>query len=171
MSLPDQQGAVAPITRTLQIIIASLAAGVTIFLLISLVVGPPGNAPVAALAGLPVLTAISLLFALMVIPLSIVVPTLLTDSRRKQIAKTPPPHDRPELIATYQTQKIVGGALNEGAAFFTAIAYFVERNPVALGLTVLLILGIVARFPTRAKVEEWLEDQLQKLSQERQSAA
>jgi hypothetical protein len=171
MSLSDQQGAVALITRTLQIIIASLAAGVTIFLLISLVVGRPGNAPQAILAGLPVLTAVSLLFALIVIPLSIVVPTLITDSRRKQLVKTPPEQDRHELITTYQTQKIVGGALNEGVAFFTAIAYFVERNPVALGLTLLLILGIVARFPTSSKVEEWLEDQFQKLSQERQSAA
>jgi hypothetical protein len=54
---------------------------------------------------------------------------------------------------------IIGMALLEGAAFYQAIAYYVEGQPLALGLGCLLLLGLIVQFPTRSRVERWLENQ------------
>jgi len=53
------------------------------------------------------------------------------------------------------------------AALVAALAYHVERKPAALGLTVLLVLGMAARFPRRAAVERWIEGKLQWLAGQR----
>jgi hypothetical protein len=65
----------------------------------------------------------------------------------------------------------MGAALNEGAAMLAGIAYLLERNPIALGLTVLLLLGIAARFPTLPKVEAWVENQGLAVAEKRRQQA
>ena len=159
---------IAGVTRVVQILVASLIAGVTVFLMIALALGPMSKPAPAIVAGLPLITAVSLLFALILIPISIVVPWLVTESKVGQIAKGLPTFDQDQLLATYQTQTIVGAAMNEAPAFFAAIAYMLEGNPIALGLVLLLLIGIAARFPTVPKVEAWVEDKLLKLAEKRQ---
>lgn len=161
---------IAGVTRVLQIVVASLVAGVTVFLMIALALGPVAKPPPAIVAGLPLITAVALLFALISSPMSIVVPRLITESRLGQIAQGPPTSDQDQLVATYQTRTIVGAAMNEGPAFFAAVAFMLEGNPIALGLVLLLLIGIAARFPTVPKVEAWVEDQLLKLAEKRQGA-
>jgi len=75
-----------------------------------------------------------------------------------------------KLALIYQNQLIVGAALNEGVTFFALIAYMIEGQPVILGLVVLLILGLAARFPTLGRVMGWIESQQDLLLQDRQAA-
>ena len=73
------------------------------------------------------------------------------------------------LAQLYQTQLIVGAALLEGAAFFAGIAFMLERDPIAAGMALVLLAVLAARFPTRDRIEAWLEQQLGLLQEERQS--
>ena len=63
----------------------------------------------------------------------------------------------------------MGAAINEGLTFFALIAYMIERQPIILGLVVLLILGLATRFPTLGRVRSWIEFQQDRLLQDRQS--
>jgi hypothetical protein len=77
--------------------------------------------------------------------------------------------DAGKLALVYQVQLIVGAALNEGVAFFAGIAYLIEKHPIALGLAVLLLAGLVVRFPTSRRVALWIDRQQEQLIQERQA--
>ena len=58
---------------------------------------------------------------------------------------------------------IVGAAMVEGAAFLAVFAYLLDRTTLSLALAVVLIAGVTAHFPTRSRVEHWIEGQLQLL--------
>ena len=51
-----------------------------------------------------------------------------------------------------------------------AIAYSPERKSAALGLTLLLVLGMAARSPRRASVGCWIDGKLQQLADRRTRA-
>jgi hypothetical protein len=74
------------------------------------------------------------------------------------------------LAVVYQTQLIIGAAIDEGAAFFAGIAYLIGKNSIALGAAILLLAGLLARFPTRERVARWIEHQREKLILERSEA-
>ena len=84
------------------------------------------------------------------------------------------PAQRPEAVGTapsglcgvYLNQLIIGAAINEGAAFFAGVAYLLERNPIALAVALVLIAGVIARFPTANRVERWIEQQQEKLRED-----
>lgn len=80
------------------------------------------------------------------------------------------PDDVYRLIELFQQKTIVGAALLEGCALFLAIAYSRERDPIALVLLILLILGVAAHFPTASRVTGWIETQKRRLDEERQFA-
>lgn len=131
-------------------------------------------------------------FAAAGLPLSVLIPRRFTDQNRRSIAAgtwVPPgganrhaPHapsaigpaapesDAGKLASVYMTQFITGAALNEGLAFFATIAYMIGRHPVALGLALLLLGGLIVRFPTRPRIASWIEGQEELLVQDRQSA-
>jgi hypothetical protein len=127
-----------------------------------------------------VLTVAAFTIAVVLVPLSLVVPRLTVDAARKQIAAgkwstgkqppgmPPPTTDAERLAFVYQTQKIMGAAMNEGCAFFALIAYMIEGNVIALGLALLLIAGVALRFPRRDQVAAWIDDQLGRLDMDRQ---
>jgi hypothetical protein len=71
----------------------------------------------------------------------------------------------------YMTALVIGAAINEGVAFFAVIAYLIEKNPIALVLALVLIAGLVARFPTVNRVERWIEQQQEKLREEQLQAS
>lgn len=202
-----EAGLIDQITRTLQIIIFAMVTGLAVFLGIVIFLGPgvagrkapapaPAPAPVPAAAPgapaaapaapevkpmLPVLTVAAFTFAVVLVPLSLLVPRLVSESARRQIAATKgqpgkappgvpaPTSDAGRLLATYQIQKIIGAALNEGPAFFALIAYMMEGTAVALGLALALIVGVALRFPQRAQVTQWVDAQLERLTLDRQS--
>jgi hypothetical protein len=76
--------------------------------------------------------------------------------------------DETKLAMVYQTQLITAAALTEGPAFFALIVYFLEKSPIALGLALAQIAVLIFRFPTRDKVEQWIDRQGALIQQERQ---
>jgi hypothetical protein len=176
MSDMTDSDALQPITRTCQIIVGALIMGVVIFLAIVLLVTPVGGAAIAAPgdSSLPVITYVAVALGLIDLVLSFVVPKINVARTRRQIALEKPKQlypagDTGKLAQLYQTQLITGAALLEGGAFFAAIAYMLERNPMALAATLVLLCDLVARFPTADRINAWLDRQLGLLQEERQS--
>jgi hypothetical protein len=185
MSVSEDPGVVVTTTRRLQIIVGALLLGLVSFLVVILAVVPAPKPPAPLAPGegggptepLPVLTVTAYTFAVILVPLSLVVPKLLSDAQRSKIAagnRSPdapgPADDVSRLALVYQARKIVGAAMTEGAAFLALVAYMIERNSVALGLSLALIVCVALRFPTRAAVASWIDGQLELIRQERQSA-
>jgi hypothetical protein len=158
-------------------------------------VGPPagvgagvGAQPAGQPAqSVPFLTYIALAVGAGCLPISFIVPSLVAKQQRLAMAggKSSPdqspastPAQRPEAVRTapiglpgaYLNQLIVGAAMNEGAAFFTVIAYLIEKNPIALAVALVLIAGLIARFPTAGRVERWIEQQQEKLREDQLQA-
>ncbi len=149
-----------------------------------------GAIPIPAPGGgslpLPLITLIAVAFGIMNLAMSFVVPKLVVDQGRRKtalegpdaVAKSDPTGPKQlypagytgKLAVLFQTQLIIGAALLEAAAFFAVIAYLLERSPIAL-LTALVLLGVMfTRFPTGDRVNNWLDQQLSLLQEERQSA-
>jgi hypothetical protein len=78
--------------------------------------------------------------------------------------------DVEKLALVYQHSAISGAMMLAAAALAAALSYYVERKPAALGLTILLVLGVAARFPRRAAVEHWIDGKLQWLADRRTRA-
>jgi hypothetical protein len=134
------------------------------------------------------ITYLAVAFGVVALPLSFIVPALVANQNRRAIAAGTWAHQAsggvtahqiiPEAIKTdaaklamvYPTQLIIGGALNEGAAFFAGVAYMIGKDPIALGLAFLLLGGLVVRFPTTGRVQLWIDQQQEKLILERQAA-
>ena len=68
------------------------------------------------------------------------------------------------------TQLLIGAALSQIPPFFAGFAYVITKNPVALGVFALFTCAILALFPTRAGVANWIDRQQEALIQERQAA-
>jgi hypothetical protein len=181
MSTIGDQGYIEQVTRNGQIMVGALVAGVLLFLTIAVPVGP------LAPHEIPFLTYAAVAFTALEVPLSFVVPSVIAKQNRRAIAAgtwTPPAQsgrpaqgqnaealktDAGKLATVYQMQLILGAALTEGAAFFAGVAYLLEKNPIALGLALLLVGGLVARFPTTIRVERWIAEQQERLTLERQA--
>jgi hypothetical protein len=129
-----------------------------------------------AAQSIPFLTYIAAGMGAILLPLSFILPGLVaTQSLRAGAAGGPDAGSSPTKnvpaapgaagspAAAFQTSAIVGGALNEGAAFFAGIAYLIEQNPIALVVALILLAALVARFPTRGRVDRWIAQQEEKL--------
>jgi hypothetical protein len=169
----------------LQIIVAALVAGCVFFLVIVLV--SHGSAVGGAIGdGLTPLAWFALSFLALMAVTRVVVPAAIVRHGRRTIARgtfslsrarqLPLQGDREELeqmgdagrlFVLYQTKTIVGAALIEGVAFFMMIAYLAERQALALGIAIALILAVAAHMPTRTGVVHWIEDQLRLVEEER----
>lgn len=158
MSTPNEQD-LSGITQTARIIVGSLATGLTIFLVICVaVIRPePADEPFLTWAGLA-LAAVALIA-------SNAVRRLIADQGKRQIAGEPA-GDRPgSLLSLYQTQLVAGAALIEGGGFFALICYFIEGSMLALGAGLLMIVALASLFPTRDRIERWVEARLVEVDQ------
>jgi hypothetical protein len=134
----------------------------------------------------PFLTYAALAFGAVVLPMSFIVPGLVAKQQRQAIVARKPASDTdpaakpgiaPEgtqlpasgLAAAFLVQLIIGAAMDEGAAFFAAVAYMIEKNPIAIALAVVLVAALAARFPTANRVKRWIEQQQEKLGEEQLS--
>jgi hypothetical protein len=200
MSALSDEKTVGNVTRTSQIMVGALVAGVVTTVAAAVLIdlrprqqaaaqveaGPGANNFAAWPPGgtAPIITYCAVAFAVVVLPVSFVVPDLVTRQGRQTIAQGrlhPPlssgaagpvagaPAAATEtgmLAALYMPNLIIGAAFHEGLAFFAAVAYMVEKNLIALGLALLLIALLIARFPTAGRVERWIEQQREKLHDE-----
>jgi hypothetical protein len=158
------------LVRTLQIIHGALVGGVVFFLAIVVLVQRDGEfLGKQPWSVTPMMTMTAIVFGVAAIVAHIVVPGLIVTSQRKAMAKTAKTEqgDFDGMLALYSTQKIVGAALLEGAAFFNTIAYFLEGTAIPLLLVLLLAALILNRIPSRDGMNRWIEAQLAQLREER----
>jgi hypothetical protein len=168
MSMADESGFLTSRIRTLQIIVAALVMGVLTALITFCSLRALGNVPPAPPT--PMVSYVAVAFAVMIVMPFAIVPALLVTTARKRLA-----HQYGEgndtlvssLFMTYQTKTIIGCALLEGVAFFQVIAYFLEGQQISLILAVAFMAGIALHFPTRTRVERWIERQTELIEQEK----
>ena len=150
--------------RMMQIIAAALIMGVLMFLGVVLL------ATAGRIDGQPeMITMIAAGFAFLMLVNHFVIPPFIVKAQLKQSVGSGN-HQKSEeekILAScgiYQTQLIVGFALLEGAAFFNLVAMMVEHCVASIAVVTLLLLVMVAKFPTRDSVSFWVQDKLRELN-------
>lgn len=168
-----------PMLRVLRIIVVALAFGVTAFGVVAISTAkqpaPPANGPAAPAGGNLVLAVLVPLMATASgLATAFIVPPLVTAAKRKQLAagksspdESVPGDDGSQLMQAYQTGTIIRCALLEGPAFLNLFFYMTQQSVIALVLAGVLWLVLLAQFPRRAAVLEWLETQARRLSDDR----
>ena len=156
---------------TLQIVVASLVAGCTVFLVIAVVI--VSQRAIGPAAGQTILTYLAVGVTVLSLVARMVVPGVITASKVRQFSQQP--EETADVSATVvelwkllTTSTIVGGALLEGAAFFALVTYMVEGSPLSLALAVVLIAGLAVQFPTRSRAADWLDARLAEIQHQRQ---
>jgi hypothetical protein len=171
MSLPQEFAPITAQLRVLRIIIASLILGVAFALACALTIA----APQAGDAGLVVeLGAVAVLAgaagARVVLPP--LIDTVTRRQVRQQVASISLPADArsretvTRLIPGYTARTIVAAAIAESAGFMGVVACFMRPSPIGIAVA-LAGMGLIATlWPTRAGIENWLEDQLRRIDLE-----
>jgi hypothetical protein len=167
MLTPEQRTAIAQQTRALQIIIFALVAGVASYLAFAVLNRHE--------EGERNLGLIAVAFTAAAVTAALVAPNIIAAQQRRAIAEGKPSHaDTPatgdvgQLLAAYQTQKIIRGALFEGPAFMNIFVYQIGGPTYTLGIAVALMLAIAMQFPFRRLVEDWLDRELRTVEELRQ---
>jgi len=72
-----------------------------------------------------------------------------------------------KLTQVFATRTITAAALLEGATLLLLIAFMIERSPLSLIFAAMLLLALVALFPTQSRTAAWIEGQQRLLDEER----
>ena len=165
--------------RTMQIIVAALAAGVGTFFAIVLISSPKGQ-PAAGAPVEPLIAYLAAAFALAAIIVWAVMPRVIAGRIRQAIVdgkpvpaaglsgNLPMTDERLQispLVTMYQTPLIIGSAILEGAALFNLIAYMIERQQMSLIVAGALLLLMLSQIPTVSRLEAWVEGELATIDQ------
>ena len=137
--------------RVMQMIAGALAFGVVVFAAISVLA-------FGALSEDPDGQLVSLLAAVMTVVAFVghmVVPNLTV----QQALAEADPDDAASLYGVYQTQMIIRLSMLEGMAFFNIVACIMEHNWWSLALAGCLVVWMLMAFPSRGRVEQWIEAQ------------
>ena len=162
----------------MQIVALSLTTGAAIALAIFAIIRAGGHAPPAP--QLPLITYFAAAFTGIVLLGRLIVPDKVAAATIRRIVWQGQPgysthrvkmlrseeNRRAALVGVYQSRMILAMAPLEGVAFFLATTYFIEGQPLALGLGILLVFCQILHIPTRSRVERWVEIQEEKLQQE-----
>jgi preprotein translocase subunit SecY len=150
----------------MQIIAFALIQGVVVFGIVAVVMGlnrEPGD---------PFITYIAAGFGALMIVMRLVVPPIIANSMVGRLCREtsglnePGQRDderRRQLTAIYQSTMIIGMAFLEGAAFFNLVAYLSEVSPISLVVAGILLALMALAFPSRSRVETWIDDQMRML--------
>jgi hypothetical protein len=155
--------------RIVQIICASLIAGVVVFaaIAVGLVLSQgPGQGE-----GPPLVSLLAIGFLLPAVVSWFIVPKLVINPQIERIAAgtwTPmaettsqaPATDAGRLLAIYQARIITANALLEGTAFFGLVAYVLEGRSFVLAVPFVAVALMMVTFPTRGRIEAWINEQL-----------
>jgi hypothetical protein len=169
-TVQDEIGARLP---AMQIIMAALCMSVILFAIFLLVTGTAEEEP-----ELGFLTLAAIGMTVMNAGISFIVPPLAISRHVQTIANgtwqptnrqdATPNTDTGKLLAIYQTALIIGAGLLEGAAFLALAAYMIEGHLAGLAVAGVGLLLMLSRFPTRGRLETWVEDQLRRVKEQRQ---
>jgi hypothetical protein len=154
--------------RIMQILVGSIAAGPAFFAIIVIMMRQGGNFPPPQA---PLITYTLIGVSLLLFIAHLFVPNLIVASGRKRIKEgtwksTPVSttvndlnEEERMLAALYQTQLIVSAALVEGGVFALLIGFLIEGELVGAVVAALLWIRLVSLFPSRDRVERWIENQ------------
>lgn len=137
--------------RILRIITVALVMGVVAFGLY-VVFGSNALNPAQPPAGPSMISYLAAGFALMMAVLHLVIPNLVA---KQAVSKSN--GSQQALLGAYQVKTIFALALLEGAAFFNLFALMSEHQLWSLAIVGGLVVCMLARFPTRYMVENWLQ--------------
>ncbi len=172
MSHFDHAERLGPRVRILQIVIGALTMGVVIFLGIAMALREGGLVefkPVHDPSGIRYLLLGIAGFLLLA---GLVVPGLVVSARRRQIAGHPKSalaELMDQLLGLFHVKTLVGAALMEAAAFLAIITYLLYGAVAALIAAGVFAALLLLQVPTWGRIERWLEDQMHRLGEERQT--
>lgn len=142
----------------IQIIAGALIAGVVSFGLVAVFL-TFGDQPDD-----PLLGYVAAGFSAVMLVMSLTIPSLVARQQtREAFARAGDDEERARrnLYAAFQTKTIIGFAMLEGAAFFDLVAYMNTARTWVLAIAAALVAIMVSRFPTRGRIENWIENQMQ----------
>jgi hypothetical protein len=164
---PDITG--APLT-TLRIIVASLAIGVISFAAVA--VNQNASKPHFIASKFDAMGFAILAFSLAALPLGFILPRIVFAADRGASSLPNLPGATPEqtLLATIQNRiqasTIIGCAIYEVGAFAAVVEYMRSRDLVHLAVGAVLLMGILASFPSAVAYRRRIEDELRRMSEE-----
>jgi hypothetical protein len=151
--------------RTMQIMAAALMMGVLVFLLVVLVIT---QGEVLGRKNPALISVIAAGFGFLMIVNHFVIPGIISRGQLRQVAtpgslRQDDEKTNEKVLAIFQIQLIIGLAMLEGAAFFNLIALMIDRSVLNLGIFILLMGLMLAKFPTRNRVLFWVQDRVREL--------
>jgi hypothetical protein len=152
-----QRDELRPLVRTMQIIVAALLLGVVNFAAIAVFIPMNGRQDAqnqAFLTYLAVGAAVCAIVALLIAPMVMLGPLRRSFSGDSQATGIRP------IAQVYQTLLIIRAAILEGAIFFCLVSYMLERQAISLAAAGVLLLLLLAQFPTLSRVAAWVENEL-----------
>jgi hypothetical protein len=190
MTNSESKDPVRAVVLASQIIYGCLIFGPIPVLLIAYFIGPMLAGPQAAAvqAGVPagdlsdqtfkaILSYAAIGAAALAVLMSFILPKVISAAGAKSAAARAQPggnagkaatlesidEQRGRLLPLFQTQLIIRAAILEGAAFFAAVMYMLTGNLILAGVAIALLLVMLAAFPTRPRLDRWLEQQQERL--------
>ncbi len=173
-SSPSAVATAGPL-MTLRIIVFALAMGVTVFA--GFAVSQNLNKPHVVGGKLDAQGFMFLGFGLVALPLGMILPRIIFAASRRaaptllpqQLEKLGFPPEQARVFAVQQriqTSSIIGCAIFEGATFANTFAYMQSCDLVFLAMTGVLVVGILAHFPTAGSYLRRIEDELRRMDEE-----
>ena len=147
---------IAAQTRVLQIVVGALIFGVLAFagfVIATQLNNPPRDNGMATIA---------VGFAATNILLHFVVPVLIERSALKNLSVDA---GLETVLGVFFTRTIIACALLEGAAFLSIYAVMAEQQYWVFGVTAVLLVLMLMQFPSRTRIEQWLETRMMEREQ------
>ena len=154
-----------PMVSTMQIIAFAMIVGVAGFAVVCLAVTwakPPSAQPLFSYIATGVA---ALLFVMRFVVPGVVTRTQIQQSLTpEKLSRIDDDEKRRFLYGAYQAGLTIEYAMLEGAAFFCLVAYMIEASQIPLAAAGVLWVSMLLTFPTKARVDDWVQDQFQLLS-------
>jgi len=174
MNLSDDEKLVTERLPRMQIIQGAIVAGAIMYAIAAYALREGGV--INGRAQEPIVSyACSALAVISLMQFPFITRKIAKENRRKILAEARP-GDSPEmksmsdatlLLASYQTQMIIGAAILEGATFGLIVAFIVDGTYWTLIGAAMISAVNAFQFPTRSRVEGWLSEQRELVEQER----
>lgn len=159
----NQQSSIDQTVMLLRIIVGALIMGVVTFSVVAFVVHSGEEHDVEGW-GFFSIAAIANTFFVFI--LRSVFSSLITRAaeNKAEFQDIPQEERFEKLLGLFKTKTIIEAALPEGGAFLVLIVFMVEHQLWVLGLLVPLLGMMLLTFPSRHKVEHWVENKLNHFS-------
>jgi len=168
--------------RAMQIIIAAMAIGVLVFLVVAHFV----HAKVGTIDKtheLDLITHIALAYGVAALIGGPILAGALVRFGRRRLAKVGGPATHRagkasgfenkgldghanQLISLLVSKTIICGAIFEGAALFLGVGYLLNRSILTAACSVIMVVALLMQMPSRDRAQRWLEEQARQIAQE-----